>query len=89
MEAMKCETTEYPEQNVDYNKIWMNDIMFISILSVIFNWINFTHKATLPKLQTNKNKMLCKTNLNVLKYIKSNISLLKRNKYETLKELGW
>lgn len=28
-----CETTEYPEQNVDYNKIWMNDIMFISILS--------------------------------------------------------
>lgn len=32
MEAMKCETTEYPEQNVDYDKIWMNDIMLIFIL---------------------------------------------------------
>lgn len=37
---------------------------------VIFygNYIDFTHKATLPKLQTNKNKILCKKNLNVLKY---------------------
>lgn len=37
---------------------WMISCLY-PFYPVIFNWINFTHKATLPKLQTNKNKILC------------------------------